>query len=64
MPTSAEDPVGAKRQRGSMAPTEWEKEREWVPLWLAGPLLALFTVFGLTILLRLILWSVGGKATP
>ncbi len=52
-----------KHKRGSVAPSEWDKEREWVPLWLSAlvlaPLLALgmvtlYWVFGeyLTLVLR------------
>lgn len=37
----------AKRQRGSMPPTEMDKEREWLPLWLAGPIVALVAMVGL-----------------
>lgn len=47
MPTSLQDPQRAKRQRGSVPPTEWDKEREWVPLWLAGPIVALASIGGL-----------------
>lgn len=47
VPTSLQDPQQAKLQRGSMPPTDWDKEREWVPLWLAGPVLALVGMAGL-----------------
>lgn len=47
MPTSAEDPVGAKRQRDSLPPTDWDKDSEWLPLWLMGPVLAVSTVVAL-----------------
>ncbi len=43
MPTSAQDPQGAKRQRESLLATEAAKgldEREWLPLWAMGPVLA------------------------
>jgi len=47
MATSAEDPRGAKAQRDSLPPTEFDKEREWLPLWLMGPVLAVSTVVAL-----------------
>ena len=54
MPTSAQDPALAKRQRDSLRATETLEEREWVPLWLAGPLLGLLGVFGMTT----IIWAI------
>ena len=44
----------AKRQRDSLRATETLEEREWVPLWLAGPLLGLLGVFGMTT----IIWAI------
>jgi len=35
-----------KRYRGSMEPTDFDKEKEWIPLWLAGPVLAIGAVLG------------------
>ena len=37
-----------------MRATETLEEREWVPLWLAGPLLGLLGVFGMTT----IIWAI------
>ena len=45
--SSTSTPRRAKLQRGSIPLTEWEKEREWIPLWLAGPVVALMLIFGL-----------------
>jgi len=53
MPTSAEDPQGAKLQRDSLPPTEFDKEREWLPLWAMGPVLAVGTVLALIGVCRL-----------
>ena len=51
MPTSRQAPQQAKYQRGSIPLTEWEKgvgrEREWLPLWLAGPVVAIVAMLGL-----------------
>ena len=47
MPTSAQDPQQAQRQRGSVIPTDFDKEREWWGLWLGGPLLALTVIAAL-----------------
>ena len=56
-PTSRQDPERAQRQRealrGSMPPSEWDKEREWLPLWLMGPVLALVATVGLIGLIAL-----------
>ena len=38
-----------------MPATEWDKEREWVPLWLAGPVLGLLSVLGMTAIIWMIL---------
>jgi hypothetical protein len=42
--TTDSDPRAAKRQRGSIAPTEFDKERDWVGL-LGGLGLAIGGVF-------------------
>ena len=47
MPTSAQDPRQAKRQRSLIAPTDFDNEREWWGLWLGGPLLALTVIAAL-----------------
>jgi len=43
MPTSLQDPERARLQR---LQTLQHEEREWMPLWLAGPFLALTVIFG------------------
>ena len=50
MPTSLQDPGRAKLQRGSIPPTDFDKEREWWGLWIGGPLLALVAIAGLVAL--------------
>lgn len=54
MPTSAEDPQLAKQQRDVLAAAEGLKEREWLPLWLAGPILALMCTVGLIALVMMV----------
>lgn len=44
-----------KQRRDVLEQSEWDKEREWVPLWLAGPVLAVLWVVGCTGLLWLVL---------
>lgn len=48
-------PRDRKQKREAFVPTEWDKEREWVPLWLAGPLCALLGVLGSIAILRAVL---------
>ena len=45
MPTSRQDPARAEAQRRLHPPQEDAKE--WLPLWLAGPVVALVAILGL-----------------
>lgn len=51
-PTSAADPQRAKHQRRLHPPQEDPKE--WLPLWAAGPVLALLVMGGLIALVMVI----------
>jgi len=54
MPTSRQDFARAKRQRlQAQEHDPFLNEREWIPLWAAGPVLALVAILGLTGLLML-----------
>ena len=54
MPTSASDRARVKRQRlQAQLDDVFLNEREWIPLWAAGPVLALVAVLGLIGLLML-----------
>lgn len=56
MPTSLQDPQRAKRQREeTLREDPFLSEKEWVPLWLAGPLLGLLFIFGAIGLLHMVL---------
>jgi len=58
MPTSAADSAKVKRQRLQAQEHGWKhdpflNEREWLPLWLAGPVVSLVAILGLIGLLML-----------
>ena len=57
MPTSRAKPDQARQQRLKNPPLE--QEREWIPLWLAGPVVALVAMLGL---LGLVLMAVEAYA--
>ena len=43
-------PYASIPERGSLPATEWDKEREWVPLWLSALVLAPLLALGMVTL--------------